>query len=589
MNQPRLAPPPAFVALGAVRRRGLPAAGILAACSVTATAAAQPATSPPGEQQGGVSVTAPAGGSLTFTVEGGGVVLGGGDAEPVSIQLSFGDWFMPLTSPPGLLEVAALLRPEFIRRDLELLVTRLTLDADQAAIAESLLEDYAAAFSLAAEPFNDALRRFRRQETDRTLARMLEGQDQGVGEGLPEGAQVFVIGGDGSGGLPGGGGGGGMVAIGITMVASEDGDAEPELENAPEAPRPRRTLLDRVKERLADAERAGDVVRADELVRLARELQTEREILRAEFIELLRLVAEAEPTDSGADRLAAVLRAITVERERPHGRLAGESLHLEAVLARTLPIEAEAAAAAADRLEERAADLAAALSARARTTLDRELAGLAARAERDRLAEAGGDPAADGSRPPAFRRFVAAAERELESHLAVRSLQLAAMESAGAAIAATDPDAAERFAAAGRRDAFPAETRPAWAERAIAAAAGLEDLAPEVVDAIEAAREQIRPDVRELQDRRIAWRLEQEPSFMRRTLAAMLEDDAEPGIAWGMPEDLRERQVRIDASVEAQLAAILRPEQSASLPPRGGGAGAAGSVLTVTPGRPTDS
>ncbi len=587
-------PRPALTPSRPIGRRPRPIPGMLVALSAATVAAAQPATPPPAEEGGGGAVNVPAGVSFSVTVEGGGIVLGGGDQEPISIQLSMGDWLMPVVNAPGLLEVAALLRPEFIRRDLELLVRELSLDEDQAVIAESLLEDYAAAFTLAAEPFNDAFRRFRRQESDRTIARVLEDQGGG-GEGVPDGAQVFMIGGDGGAGPFSGGA---VVAIGIAVATTEDeavggGAGEPEPAVEPETPRPRRTLLDRVKQRLADAERAGEVVTAEGLLRLAVGLRAEREILRTEFIELLGLVAEAEPTDSGADRLAEVLRAIAVERERPHGRLAGESMHLEAVLARTQPITAEAADAAGGLLAERDAALAAALTVRAAATLDRELAGLAARVERDRLADADAaevvDEAADDRPSPALRRFVAAAERELDARLEVRSLQMSTMDLLATAIATTDPDAAERFTDIARGEGFPADMRRLWAERAIEAASGLEGLDPEVLEVIAATREQTRREVRELQDRRIAWRLEQEPAFFRRTLAVLRGDAVDAEVPWDMPEDLSQRQVRIDESVDAQLAAILRPEQSASLPPRGRRGQAAGSVLTISPGRPTDS
>ncbi len=553
---------------------------------------AQPATPPPaaGDREGGPAITA-SGGSFTVTFEGG-ITLGGGeDGEPIRMQLSLGDGFMPFMSGPGLLEVQALLRPEFIRRDLEVLVTTLSLDADQSTIAESLLEDYAAAFLLASEPLSDALRRFRRQESDRTIARVLEGANEAGDPDLPEGAQLFVFGGDGPTGI---GGGGGVVAIGVMIAEPPAGseaageETEPPGDAEPVEARPRRSLLERVRQRMADAERAGEVVTAEQLVRLGRGLRTEREILRAEFIELLGLVAEAEPTEAGAERLAAVLARIDIEHRRPRGRLAAESLHLEAVLAGIGPLEPAADEAGASALRERTPAMAEVLAARAEATLDREIAGLLARAEADRQDE---DTAVDEAGPkPAMRRFVAAVEREFEARLAVRMLQRTGMDAVAAAIAATDPAGAERFLAAARRSAFSAETRPSWAERAIEAAAAIDGLEPEVRAAIDAIDDRTSVAVRELQDRRIAWRLEHEPKVMQRHIQMMLGTPITADASWGRSEkDLWARQDRIDAAVEQQLAAILTPEQSASLPSRPRRGAAAGNVLTISPGRPTDS
>ncbi len=485
---------------------------------------------------------------------------------------------------PG--QVAGLLRPEVLRRHLPLLVEELALDRDQQIVVASLLEDYAAAFAIAAEPLEDALGRFRRQASDRSVVRMLERGD------ATGGAAVAVVGAATRGGgarrlvgVPGEGGADGAITfvVGATVPAEggtgTGGDAD-ETGDEPEAGGDRRSsLLERVRSRLEAAERAGELVTARDLVRLARRLRAERQLLRTELIELIGLVAEPRPEAAPAsgsrsgstERVARAFALVRVDAEAPHGRLGGEAMDLQAALA-AAGAPATVAAAVTDELDAARPVRAAALARRLEAVIDREITGLAVLAARERREAAGVEP--DGTASPEVERHAAAARRELDARLAVRDDRIAALDRAEAMIAEADPAAAARLRDAALRRGFRAAARPRWAERAVQRAEELEDLDATMRAALAGVAAEVEAASRSLREQRVASWMREEPVRIRERIDAMLESEAGLAVAFGGggPDEarraLREAQKRLDDRVLVRLATILTPEMVARLPSR---------------------
>lgn len=563
---------------------------VLTAAALAAASAAGQAQSPPAGDGGSLTVAT----EVVIeqpTITMGFVATGPADgAEPMTFDILP---FMAMGPRPG--RVEALRRPEFIRRDLPMFVEGLGFDDAQATIAETLLDEYGEAFALAVSPLEDALDRYRRQRSDRSLARMLDGsqEDGGIpalnGPGAvvfggADGDAVFMIRQPAEAGASGGGGGAGggadsapsvVVARSITVL-SEGGGEPPETDSDAEASV--KSLLERVRARLEAAERAGEIVTAEELVRLARRLRAERELLRTEFLELLELIIEGDDPEAAETRLSAVIDRVLIERELPYGRLGGESLDLRAALAATAaPATPGAHADAAMELDAARGSFAAALRQRARSTADREVAGLEVlvarerREERIRTALERGTPMPTTDGPdPEVRRFVAASRRELDARVAVRDERLSRLEAIESALVASAPKLAEAFRDAAVARAFPAETRPRWSERALRYAESLEDLDATIAAAIAGIRLEHDRAARPLVDGRIADRIASEPGQVREQIDAMLETERGASVAFteigGSSSDDRTAQQRLDRQVRERLAAVLTDEQAASLP-----------------------
>lgn len=500
-------------------------------------------------------------------------------AESIAIDLIEGASSGGFGRSPGPGQVRSLLQPEFIRRDLPELVDTLALDDDQTAIAESLLTDYDEAFALASEPLKDALTRYWSQRSDRSLARMLDGANEEGGMGEVSAGSVLISGAS----IAGGGAEGAFVLVAQTPRSDSSApvDVTEEVAEvvdaaATDVARPLQSLLDRVKARLEAAERAGEIVTATELVRLARTLRAERQLLRTEFTDLLRLISEAEPTEAGEARMTALAEHLRIQRELASGRLGGESMDLDAAIAATAT-----SLGASDLLMGGRPSLAAALAIRAEATLDAEIAGLETLVARERRAEKlqraaeRGEEFAPPTEPePEVRRFAAASRRQLDASVAVRDLVLAGRDAVEGMLAEQDPVIAQAFLDEAHRRGFRSQMRSRWSERALDHADSISELDETVIAALGGIRSELDLAARELREASIADRIDTEPKTARERIDAMLQSrDARQATfieervisrATGSADPWRQ----LDERITERLRAILSPEQFETLPGR---------------------
>ncbi len=504
---------------------------------------------------------------------------------------------MMLSAPrPG--QITALFRPEFLRRDLQLLRRELDLDRDQMAIIKILLNDYLEAFELASTPLREALGRYSRSSADQWVAAALER------------AHIDEV----------------DVAIANTRDALQrlesaadkqdtvgdtpsDRTVENEQMRAAREAWARRmvdvtaTMKDRVAElhervqaRLTQMERAGSMVTADDLVRMANELRRERAQLRAEFTESLGLIALIEQTDSERARFDAAIARVRIEHELNHGRLGGESMNLWAALIETTRAHESRRGRrgrldeAKARLDERAPALAATLGDRAKATIDRELRGLDFLATRDRISAATGarqpgeriDPARLAS---ALRPFGEAARREVAASVAVRDELLALLDESCALIDAAQPDTnvSMVYRNAALRRGFRTEMRQRWSERALRTVLRRDDLDDEARAALVAMESDVAAALRTLRADAIAKRIRRDPQRALERIEAQFSTRTSRREKFDLEEFLglnHRAYTALDERIEDQLSALLTPQQLASLPARPraikGGKGKAG-------------
>ncbi len=299
--------------------------------------------------------------------------------QRIMIESSDGGSFTQMVAPG---RFSNLLRPDYTRRDLKILLQELQITRDQRFVLQVLLDDYTDSFNQAVEQFKSVRERFdgpdrlmahlgseRAKEMADTVLKSLEGnlantqviQFEG-GEGTFIGVMQHSVGGEGGDGtwVGGGGGEGGEEMIELHVVAVV-ADVETDVEGyetgehtiPPEVfERLKNSIRERLEERLAarrdemaeaiaaiearEARReAGDEeeASADDVAKAARTLLAQRSELKNEFESDLMLLLPKEQ----AEAWPGVQRHLRRLNTLPKGQLAGESLDLFRLVDETLP------------------------------------------------------------------------------------------------------------------------------------------------------------------------------------------------------------------------------------------------------------
>jgi hypothetical protein len=444
--------------------------------------------------------------------------------------------------------------PEYLRRDLQLFDERLALDDGQALILESLLDDYTRAFEAAAAEA--------RQKWEAIQPESREDREARIAKRDEMSASMRAL-------------------IDEVRAAAEAARAAAAEAGEPEA-------QDRAQVRMAIPEELREKIRAlREEIRGMRGPQLEGAELEAYRRSMITLAAtwrreraamgRAFLADAQAmlneEQLAAwpeFDRKLRRRKSLPMGRLAAESVDLGLILR-----EAQLDPPYAPELEEALSlyfvDLDKALVAR---NIHLETG-----QEDLRIAALTGD----------VDRAAALHQDEINLRLAVREVNRRYADVVAAMLTEPDPSGAETFMSEYRRAAFPMVYRPTRTARALEAAANLEDLTPEVAQAIadiSAAYEADLGSVNESIERAL---IAAEPDQMRERALRMAREprgqregrgegqregrgeERPPRVEDGAGAAMREafdRRSELDQRYRAQLESILTPEQIELLPAR---------------------
>jgi hypothetical protein len=449
--------------------------------------------------------------------------------------------------------------PEYLRRDLQLFDERLALDEGQALILESLLDDYTSAFEAGAAAAREKWEAIQPESREDREARIAKRDEMSASMR----ALVDEV----------------RAAAEAARAAAAEEDAKPK-ENAPGEAQERTRVRLEIPEELREKIRAlreeirgmrGPQLEGAELEAYRRSMITLAASWRRERAALGRAFLGDAQAMLNEEQLAAwpeFDRELRRRKSLPMGRLAAESVDLGLILR-----EAQLDPPYAPELDE-------ALSLYF-VDLDRALVArnihLETGQEDLRIAALTGD----------VDRAAALHQDEINLRLAVREVNRRYADVVAAMLTEPDPSRAEIFMSEYRRAAFPMVYRPTRTARALEAAADLEDLTPEVAQAIadigaayaielgglnesiERAVIALEPD----QMRERALRMAQEPRGQREGRGEGQREGQGAGrprrVEDGAGAVMREafdRRSELDQRYRAQLESVLTPEQIERLP-----------------------
>ena len=422
----------------------------------------------------------------------------------IMIESSDGGGFTQTISPG---RFSNLLRPDYTRRDLKILLQELQITRDQRYVLQVLLDDYTESFNKAVEQFKAVQDRF--DGPDRPLAHFgSEGAQQmadtvlkslevnlanaqivqleGGGQAAFVGILDSSVGGEGGDGtwVGGGGGEGGdqMIEMHVAVVASVEDDHEGHVDGPHTIPPEvletlKNSLRERLEERLAarrdelalaiaaiearEARReAGEEeeASADDVAKAARTLLGQRSQLKNEFESDLMLLLPEEQAEAwpGVERHLRRLNTL------PKGQLAGESLDLYRLLDEFLP-GASDQQPTATTLKDYELRLDDTLSNRNQYLTESEVDSFLAWAEQD------------------FDKTIELMERESELRLAVRDVNEEFVQTIASGL---EESQAASLREAGRQKAYHAVYRKTREQRLFEQAKAIEGLDSDVLDAV---------------------------------------------------------------------------------------------------------
>lgn len=484
---------------------------------------------------------------------------------------------MRLAAPrPG--QITALLRPDFLRRDLQLLQSELDLGRDQMAIIEILFLDYFESHELIVLPFREGLNSYRQSSADHWVAAALDRatiEDVDVAVANTKDAikqfEKASVKKD-------------TLSDTSRKRAARDDWTERMIQVTANMEQRLEDLRSRVQARLAEIESSGSIVTANDLVSFARKLRDERAQLRAEFVKSLELTCIIRQTESEKTRFVKAIARVLIEHNLNHGRLGGESMNLWAALIDT----ARSSKSRRGRnmelyeikmmLDRRVHTLAAKLDERMKATIDREVSGLEFLAARDgirnstkaREASVGFDIARPGI---ALRPFAQASKSELLASVAVRDELLKQLDESAELIDEIFPvrNLSTIYRDAAMKRGFRSEMRERWSERALKTALQLDDLDEESQLALVSIQIDLMVSLAAFRADAITKRIERDPKRALERIEAQLEEKNSRNKKFDLDEVLgfnHKQYSALDEQLEGQLKAILTAEQFASLPAR---------------------
>ncbi len=474
--------------------------------------------------------------------------------------------------PPDPRAPRLLLQPEFLERDGLFITESLDLDSQRSEIVELVFRDYVGSYELISQPLVAALQRYRRSQVGRDLAeavarldRQLSTQDIDMAaamDTMEERLEDYA-----------------RQAVAKQGAESEEG-REKSRALAQEWVRELEGGLDsldenmsRLRERLVLAiegmEEAGEDVTPQDLYRLATGLQQQRDAIRADVLETLRLtIVEGEDAGRSAE-LDAVMQQLRFASGLRLARLGGERIdpRSAADAMAELPSSVGALLTAMDPV------LAQLSNRRMESAIDREIAGIRMMVDARRaIDQYDGEAFVPDDRWDAvIAPYAAAWLKQIDASVACRDGVLEMVDEMTVLLMEENVDAALAYRDFALQRGFPDEMRRRWYDRALAAAVRLEGVSDEIMESLLRLRKDASAAAREIRDRAIGGRMERDLELARAPVRSL----------WGMEEgakdvfeesDWRGREFEahriLGDEVEDALRILLAPVQFEQLPPR---------------------
>lgn len=440
-------------------------------------------------------------------------------------------------------DVRVLVRPEFLMRDLKVLAQALELEESTRTVVESLLADYLVNHQRHADELTGAIRALRgrsvrnsslarAKRADATLDRVRDTVDW---TDLRE------------------------------RIDERSGDAARQARVRDAVDRLERSIgrIGTAIERHRNELEATDLSTVDpqEVLKLADRLRADRDRLRAQFLEGVRLILD----EAARTELDLVVRDLLLEQARIDARFGGAGIDLQSALREALG-ESPMNETIRETLEVAIAEVRNLVTAWTTARLEREQAGL-------ELFVAYEQDENDSSLERRTTVLGQRARSEIEAAIAVRNRLLSAVAELEAGLLESDPAASRRFAVLTDRQGFTPQVRPRWCERAILSLAACENLESSLRLALAEYGSDLENRLRPMREQAIRDRLEAEPRIARAGVDRMLGRGTGTRIDlayWREPGAQRFRA--LDEEIELGLRALLVDTDCEELIPRRRGA-----------------
>ena len=484
-----------------------------------------------------------------------------------------------------------LLRPDYTRRDLKIMLSELQITRDQRFVLEVLLDDYTESFNKAVEQFKAVRDRYQgpggrfgafgsggaQEMADMALKSLEESLANVQIVELEGGAGTFVgilhgeiSGGGGEGGVWFGGGGDDgdgsreiEMHVAIVATVETDGDHAGDGEHVI-PPEVLRRLHDSLQQRLAERlharrdelakavaeiearearREAGeeDEASADDVAEAARTLLAQRTLLKDEFENDLMLLLPDEQAEAwpGVERHLRRLNTLS------KGQFAGESLDLYRLLDESVP-EALPGATMLEDYELRLDDT---LSERNQYLTESEVDSFLAWAEQD------------------FDKSLALIERESDLRMAVRDVNDEFIQTIASSL---DESQASAFRQAGREKAYQSVYRKTREQRLFTRAKEIEGLDSDVLDAVTNLESAYLQELAVANDQLVAATHDYQPGQKKRMIE-MMQQFRSGSMQFDRPPtnpimDGHRQRRSLGQRYAKQLKSILTTEQFESLP-----------------------
>ncbi|MDG2200458.1 MAG: hypothetical protein P8K80_04685 [Phycisphaerales bacterium] len=474
--------------------------------------------------------------------------------------------------PPDPREPRLLLQPEFLERDSIVIIEAMDLDPQRAEIVGLVFRDYVGSYDIISQSLLDALQRYQRAEVGRDLASAVERLDRQLSEQDIDMAAAMSTMQD------------RLQEYARQAVAKRGAESEERDEKARALAREwvqelsgglnsldenMNRLRDRMVVAMEDMEEAGDEVTPEDLHHLAIRLRQQRDSIRDDVIEALRMTIVEDGDDARLERLQEAIGRLRFTSGLRMARLGGERINPRAAMSNMVepgePIQME--------LDKMDGVLGALAMNRLELAIDRELAGIQFMVDaRQAIGEFGDEELVPEERwGTVIAPYAQAWHDQIDASVACRDFNLLAVDELTLKLMEHDLEAAFAYRDLALQPGFPDEMRRRWYERALAATLRLEELSEEIMISIGFLQEQATTRARQIRDRAIEGRMERDIELARAPVLRL----------WGLGKgkeqifeesDWKGREFKaheqLADQVEDSLRVLLTPEQFDALPVR---------------------
>ncbi len=453
---------------------------------------------------------------------------------------------------PSPLNIEALFYPEFLNRDLLPLSEDLNLDETQTLILRAILENYTDAFNIAILPLDQALKNYERALTDRWLTAVLGDiaipNAQEAETSIREQINNW------------------RTSKNIEEESEQSSKINDFEEHLVALTRDMDARLKSLQQRvMTDINKIENIdITASDLLIIAQKLKNEREQLRLDLIESVKVILLDKQRGTNDSAIYTAINSQLIRHLLPRGHLSGDAMNLWSAISKIdLPDNMDSGGFkhANTTLKNRVNDSAEALYKRLNATVEREIAGLEFQVAIDNEHS----PLPIQGNQLTSTKFERSIETEIASSIEVRNQLLGLLEESMAGCTTTyDQALLSHYRTAALRQGFPQEMRKRWCETAINLALNIEGIEATTLKMLNLINEEMNLELIQLQKEAIANRIEHENNLAESNFENNNDKSEYPLELWfGMKyQEFDELNIYI----ENQLKYLLTDEQFANLP-----------------------